>query len=96
MKNGKNGHTLMPVPVPMIQFTLDGGAVLPVHDEPDRAGAALDEWDTEIATLNQAFRDQAVARELLADASRRVEVARERCRLLRAAIAVQLSGEEVR
>jgi len=55
------------------------------------AMAELDGWDAELVTLNQALRDRASARDLLADAERAVELARERCRLRRAAIMVQLA-----
>ena len=85
--NGVNGHALAPAPA----FPQHITAVRLIPREHHLALAELDNWDTEIATLNQALRDKEAAAALLADASRRVEVARERCRLLRAAIALQLA-----
>ena len=87
--NGRqNDHDTIPAP----SFPQHIAAVRLTPREYELALAELDNWDSEIATLSQALKDQAVARDLLADASRRVEMARERCRLLRVAIAVQLAG----
>ena len=67
------------------------GKTAPAHLQrrpaiPDLALAELDNWDSQVAVLDQALKDAATARELLADAQRRASVARERCRLLRMAI----------
>ena len=59
---------------------------------PEIVLAELDNWDSEIAVLDQALKDVATARELLADAQRRASVARERCRLLYAAITLLVQG----
>ncbi len=86
--SGKNGHTATAPAFPQ-HIT----AVRLIPREHYLALAELDNWDTEIATLYQALRDKEAAAALLADADRRVRVATERCRLLRAAIAVQIAGE---
>ena len=95
MKNGtntKDGHT----PTPALTVPQHITAVRFIPRERQLALMELDAWDDEISRLNQALRDQTAARELLADASRRVELARERCKLLRAAVATQLAaGSEV-
>ncbi len=66
----------------------------------------LDQWDSEIAALDQAHQDEAAAqlalttlsdtteaRAMLADARRRVAVLSERCRLHAAAIAIGLGRD---
>ena len=73
-----NGDEQAPRPYPL---TLDGGAVLPVHDEPDRLGALLDELDSAIIELDQALA-------MLGEAQRRAEVARARVALHQAAVQV--------
>lgn len=85
-----NGHT--PAAVQMLQFTLDGGVVFPVRDEGDPARRLLDELDDGITTLDTALADQAAALGLLAEADRKVSMARARCRAIHAAIAVQLAA----
>ena len=88
MKNGttsRNGHTPAALPATVAAMKLTPRNHL-------LAQAELDAWDDELATLNQALQDQAAAREMLADSQRRVELARERCRLLRAAVATQLAA----
>ena len=77
-------------PVQMLQFTLDGGAVLPVHDDGDRAGALLDELDDLIVTLDAALAEQVAARTALGEADRTARVTEARIALVRAAIAVEV------
>ncbi len=76
---------------PLLQFTLDGGVVLPVRDDGDPARRLLDELDDHLATLDIALADQAAALQLLAEADRLVSITRARCRALHAAIAVELA-----
>ena len=84
-----NGHAAATVLPPSITAI---AAVKLTSRNQALAGAELDQWDDELAALDRALRDKEAAAALLADASRRVELARERCRLLRAAIAVQLAA----
>ncbi len=78
-----------PLAVEMLQFTLDGGVVLPVRDDGDPARRLLDELDDCLTTLGTALADPAAARGLLAEADRMVSLTRARCRAIPAAIAVQ-------
>ena len=99
MKTQTNGHTNghRPIPVMGIQFTLDGTPVIPVRDDDraDRGAALLDELDDRLTELDAALSDQAAVLQLLADADRRVSMARERCRAVHAAIGVETSRREV-
>ncbi len=89
--NGTTNHTPA-VSAPALAFPQHITAVRLIPRQHHLAMAELDGWDDALATLNAALRDRAAARELLSDADRKVELARERCRLHRAAIAVQLAA----
>ena len=53
----------------------------------DERASLLDEYDSAIATLDEALRKAAAERMVFEDALRRVEIAREHCHLARAALA---------
>ena len=91
MLNGRH-----PMPVQMLQFMRDGGAVLPVRDDPDRAGALLDDYDTAIAALDHALNERNAAAALWDDADRRVRIILERCQLAKLALKSESFTREVR
>ena len=95
MKTAKNGVAVQPAgrrqPVQPLQVLVDGQLVPIVHDDGERACVLLDELDDRIADLDTALADQVAALQLLADADRRVSLARERCRAVHAAISVETS-----
>ena len=83
-----NGHTYRQQPIPMLQFTLDGGVVLPVvRDDGDDVGQLLDDLDTLIAELDAALRERDAAASRYADASRTVVLVQARMALVQAALA---------
>ena len=86
-----------PMAVQMLQFTLDGGVVLPVRDDDgDRMGAALNDYDDAITALDQALAHRDAAASLYDEADRQYRVATERCRLARLVVQARLAVDSAR
>ena len=88
-----NGHAR--TPARPLQFMLDGRLVPVIHDDTDRAGQLLDDYDTAIAELDHALAERNTAGALWDEADRRYRITHERCLLARLALQVQLAGEGV-
>ena len=75
--------------IPMLQFTLDGGVVLPVRNdsEDERTAILLDDFDSLITELDATLAERNSAAARYQDAERRVMVVQARLALVQAALA---------